>query len=55
LRIIFDLDSDNWAEMVDSDVEALISVDDVGDKKRVRVVLLLDDDMMMDNRGAEEE
>ena len=49
------MDSDNWAEMVDSDVEALISVEDVGDKKRVRVVLLLDDDMMMDNRGAEEE
>ena len=54
MRIIFDLDSDNWVEMIDSDVEALISVDTVRDKKRVKVILLLDDDMMMDNRAAED-
>ncbi len=55
MRIVFDIDSNNWVDMIDSDVEALVSISDVGDKKRIRVTLLLDDDMMMDMRGAEEE
>lgn len=55
MRIVFDIDSNNWVDMIDSDVEALVLVSEENGKKRVKVTLLLDNDMLMDTQGAEEE
>tara|TARA_R100000995_G_C3407564_1_gene87833 strand:+ start:298 stop:465 length:168 start_codon:yes stop_codon:yes gene_type:complete len=53
MRIIFDIDGEE-VEMVDADITSHIKIVEMDGKKRVTLVIELDDDMIMDNASAED-
>jgi len=56
LRFIFDIDTDNWVDIIDFDIDdVIISVNNVDGKKRVKMVIRIPDDLLMEPMMAEEE
>ena len=56
MRFIFDIDTDNWVDIIDFDIDdVIISVNNVDGKKRVKMVIRIPDDLLMEPMMAEEE
>jgi len=56
LRFIFDIDTDNWVDIIDFDIDdVIISVNNIDGKKRVKMVIRIPDDLLMEPMMAEEE
>ena len=56
LRFIFDIDTDNWVDIIDFDIDdVVISVNNVDGKKRVKMVIRIPDNLLMEPLMAEEE
>ena len=56
MRFIFDIDTDNWVDIIDFDIDdVIISVNNVDGKKRVKMVIRIPDDLLMEPMMVEEE